>query len=210
LYGRFLAIFVCIAIVCSGCGGSKSTSGIESILDAEEPEPSGAKQTLPESYGPFDRDDRTVRHVQAVISRIVPRGRSTDQYNVSALQARAKRFEFSPVVVGKADLEVLKAFVASDLAPVVITRSPVGPKHIRAMVGYRDSVERLVLIDPVNYAEARFSYSDFSKQWDDPQDGCLLIFPQRTILKEKIESILTRYLPEEKVKSLLIRIPKRR
>ena len=114
------------------------------------------------------------------------------------------------VVVANCDLEVLKAIVAMDVAPIVITRSPVGAKHIRAVVEYNDSTERITLIDPLDYAETRFSYSEFLKQWDDPQDACLLIFPQRAVIPRTIEIALSRYLPLEKIDSLNIRASKRR
>ena len=78
------------------------------------------------------------------------------------------------------------------------------------MVGYDDSIERLVLIDPINYAVARFGYSEFCSQWDDPQNACLLVFPQRVALLETVRSCLDRYLPEEKVESISIHVTRRR
>lgn len=205
------------------------TSDTASAPGAEDSDSLGAKETLPSSYGPFYRYDRPVRNVQKVLSQVAAMawirqyrawilqtedGRTPigilEEYTASTLQVMTKDSPFSTVLVSGSDLEVLKAFVASDIAPVVITRSPIGPKHIRALVGYDDTTERLVVIDPIYYAKARFDYSEFCSQWDDPQNACLLVFPQSVVLPETVRNCLARYLPEEKVESISIRVPKRR
>ncbi|MFC1717178.1 RNA polymerase sigma factor [Candidatus Poribacteria bacterium] len=167
-----------------------------------------SKKTPPSSYGPFYQYDRMIKNAQEVLRSVYDRG-NIEQYSASALQAITRRSPYSRVVVAECDLEVLKALLTMDVAPVVIMRSPVGAKHIRAIVEYDDSTEQLTLIDPVNHAKMRFSYSEFSRQWDDPQDACLLIFPRRTAA-ETIRISLTRYLPPDKIESISIRAPRRR
>lgn len=49
--------------------------------------------------------------------------RILEEYAASTLQVMTKDSPFSTVLVSGSDLEVLKTFVASDMAPVVITRS---------------------------------------------------------------------------------------
>jgi len=208
---QVLAVFACIAFVCSGCSYVEEPSPPATISAPvpAEPEELGSGVEIPSSYDPPGRNDIEVRRVQNVFSS-VPSLRQAEYFSASQLQAVASRADFSSVVVSGCDLEVLRVFIASDWIPVVVMQSPVGPKHIRALVGYDDSTERLVLIDPVNYAEMRLGYSEFSEQWTDPQDACLLIFPQRVVLEDTIKAVLTRYLPEEKVESISIRVPKRR
>jgi hypothetical protein len=135
--------------------------------------------------------------------------RETRRFTPSIINAIAGASRFSPVVVSGCDLKVLKVFVASDWVPVVILSSPVGPKHARAVVGYDDSAERLTLVDPITYAKPQLVYREFLKQWDDPQKTCLLVFAHY-VGAGTTRSVLSRYLSEEKVKSISIMVPKRR
>jgi hypothetical protein len=182
----------------------------DEIRDAaiSKPVSQDAKRPPPESHGPFYPYSKSVRNLREALSQIM-RGRIMRQFSASELQVMAQVSRYSAVVVSRCDLEVLKALVASDFVPVVITRSPVGQKHIRAMIEYDDSAERLTLLDPMHYAKQRFSYSEFSRQWDDPQDACLLIFPHR-IASGTIRLSLTRYLPIKRIDSILIKAPRRR
>lgn len=216
---RVLVFFICIAFVAvlgSGCAKNVAPPPSDDVVPvfpeptAEEPGLMGSGVDIPTSHGPMDQNDKEVRRVREVFRSVASQVHSHQYFKPSQLQGVLKGLRVSPVVVSRCDLEVLKIFVASDWVPVVVTQSPVGPKHIRAIVGYDDSTERLVLIDPINYAEMRFGYSEFSEQWNDPERECLLIFSQRVVYKETIGGVLARYLPEEKVKSLSIRVPKRR
>ena len=201
---NLMICFVCVAIVFSACASHKPDT-----IPAPEPEDMDVgKAELPVSHVPFDRNDTAVRRVQDALRPLAPGG-ELEQYSAATLHAIGSRSRYSIVLVSKSDLEVIKAFVVSDLAPIVIVRSPVGPKHIRAVTGYDDSGERIVLIDPLNYAEMRFSYSEFLKMWDDPQDACLLVYP-RHVIEEEVRGILTKYLSEEKAESVTIRVPRRR
>lgn len=216
--GRWvLAFFVCIAVVCSGCARNVTppppADFVPTFPDTpatEEAGPLGSGVEIPSSHGPLDRNDIAVRRIREVFRSVASQITSHQYFSASQFQAVIGRLRVSPVVVSKCDLQVLKIFVASDWVPIVVIQSPVGPKHIRALVGYDDSTERLVLIDPINYAEMTFGYSEFSDQWTDPQDACLLVFPQRVVLEDTIKRVLIRYLPEEKVESISVRVPKRR
>lgn len=212
---QVLALFVFIVIVCSGCVSNVTPPSDDAVPVFSDPaaEESGSvdsDRTLPSSYSPIDRNDVNkvaLRRIQDAFRNVA---RGTAQLSASRLQAITSGRGLSIVSISGCDLEVLKALVASDWVPVVVIRSPVGPEHIRALVGYDDSAERLILIDPINFAEARLEYSDFSKQWVDPQNACLLVFPQRVVIEGTVERALANYLPEEKVKSVSVRIPKRR
>ena len=176
---------------------------------ADDPGSWSLKEPIPRSYGPFYRYHAPVLNVRRVLTRAltIPK---YGQFSAWVVQAMTNRSLFATVLVSGCDLEVLKVFVASDMAPMVITRSPVGSKHIRAMAGYDDATQRLVLIDPITCAVTKFSYSEFSSQWDDRQNACVLVFPQRVVPPETVRSYLQKYLPQEKVESMSIRVPKRR
>ena len=213
---RVLAFLACLVVVCSGCAsnvapppGDDFVPVFEDVPDTTGTDSMGSGVDIPISHGPLDQNDNAVRRVRGAFRSVVSRSQ-VEYFSATQLQAIAKEFRFSTVLVSGCDLEALKVFVASDWVPVVITQSPVGPKHIRAIVGYDNSTERLILIDPVNYAEMTLGYSEFSEQWTDPQDACLLIFPQRVVLEDTIKRALLRYLPEKKVESISIRIPRRR
>jgi hypothetical protein len=172
------------------------------------PTPTAAESSaeLPGSHGPLGRNHRAMRPVEEAFRSVAPL-RKAERFTISELKAIARETRLSPVAISGCDLEVLKIFAASNWVPVVVIRSPVGPKHVWSVVGYDDSTEQLILIDPAKLAQASqasLDYSEFSKQWDDPQKTCLLIFSQRVGV-DKIKSVLKKYLPEEKVDSIQIR-----
>lgn len=207
----------------------KVTLDIAPVSAQESSDPLDGREALPDSYGPFYVYDEPVLNVRKVLRQVTAMARIRqyrarilqtetrrvttgilERYDASTLQAMTKGSQLSTVLAAGCNLETLKVFVVSDMAPLVITRSPVGSKHIRAIVGYDDSTERLVLIDPINHAVARFSYSEFRNQWDDPRDACLLVLPPRNALLEMVRSCLDRYLPERKAESILIRVSEQR
>jgi hypothetical protein len=201
---QVLVFHLCIAIICAGCAAmqpvSQPSTAVTPEPAAEEPE------GLPGSHGPFNRNHRAMRPLEEAF-RSVEVLRRAESFTPSELRAITSKTRFSPASVSGCDLEVLKAFVASNWSPVVVITSPVGPKHIRAVIGYDDSAQRITLIDPVNLkqaAQANLEYSDFSKQWDDPQKTCLLVSSQG-IGEQRIKATLKKHLPEEKVESLVIK-----
>lgn len=177
------------------------------------PAPAAAAEesvTLPGSYGTQGRNQKAMRPVEAAF-RDVALLRKAEHFTLSELKAITNATRLAPMAVSECDLEVVKIFIASGWAPVVIIRSPVGPKHVRAVIGYDDSTEQVILIDPVNYKQAslaRVAYSEFSKQWDDPQKTCLLVFSEY-VGEARIKNVLMKYLSEERLNSIQIITPRR-
>ena len=178
-----------------------SGTATATAVEADSSEPAAE---LPGSHAPLGRKHRVMQLVEEVF-RIVEPLRKATRFTVAELQSIVRATSYSPVLVSKCDLETLKVFSASSWAPVVIITSPVGPKHVRAVVGYDDATGRISLTDPVSYTVARLEYSEFSKQWDDPQKTCLLIFSSRQGNTDKISSALKKYLTEEKADSVSIK-----
>ena len=87
---------------------------------------------------------------------------------------------------------------------MVVIKSPVGPKHVRVVMGYSDSMNQITLADPRNFAEAKLKYEAFIKQWDDPRKSCLLVF-SHNVGVDRIRSVLKKYLPAEKADAIIIR-----
>ena len=168
-------------------------------------DPAKPATELPRAHGPLGREHRSMQLVKEVFTTVESL-RKARRFTVAELQPIVKTTRYSAVLVSKCDLEVIKALVASDMAPVVITRSPVGPKHVRVVVGYDDAAERIILTDPVNYTEARLQYQEFSKQWDDPRKSCLLVLSlQNRVSVDRIKSKLREYLSREKADSIVIK-----
>jgi len=199
---RVLAFLICLAIVCSGCAMKTATSGTTAVStptvtsDSSKPVPE-----FPPLY--VSRGRKAMRPVEEVF-RSVESLRKTKRLTVAVLKPITKTTRFSAMLLSQCDLETLKVLVLSGYAPVVIIKSPVGPKHVRAVVGYDDMDGVLTLADPVNYAEAKLQYSEFSKQWDDPRKACLLVSARKGSVNT-IKSALRTYLSEEKVDSVIIR-----
>jgi hypothetical protein len=202
----FLAFIVVSVLFLSGCAMHSSApqspeTTMPAMSDTSEEKPVG----LPDFYGPLGRNHRAMRPLEEAFRR-VEAIRKAKRFTLSELKAISNTTSFSGVAISGCDLETLKAIVASDHAPVVVITSPVGPKHVRAVVGYDDPSGSLTLIDPVNLkqaSQARLEYTDFMKQWDDPQKTCLLIFSDYRG-ESAIENILRKYLTEEKIDALNI------
>ena len=211
---KVLPFFVCIAIVYSGCTYDGTLPEYETIpaptTEVSGPPGESANASLPSSYGPLGQSNRSLRQAEEAFQNTSSL-RQREEYrqgedaiygaprlSASELRAIAEETAFSLVQVSGCSLEALKAFVASDWAPVVVISSSVGPEHVQAVVGYDDSTEQLTLVDPENYAQTKLEYSEFSNQWSDPQKTCLLVFSQY-VGAEEIRNTLKKYLPEEKV-----------
>ena len=202
---RVLAAFiVCLAVVYSGCAqtGNFTATTTTPTPTAVESDSSKSLQELPRMYGPLDRRHKAMRPAEEVFIRVKSMRKLT---RLTAAELKPIRNAgFSGVLISKGDLETLKALIASDWAPVVIIKSPAGPKRVRVVAGYDDDRGQIILLDPINFTtQARLEYSAFSKQWDDPQAACLLIFYRGAV--DTIKNDLKRYLPEEKVDSLVIK-----
>ena len=198
---RILAFVICLAVVFSGCAMEPRTSGTTTISTPAAVE---RASELPSMYGPLERQHRSMRPVEEAFIRLESL-RSLKRLTVADLKP-IKNIGLSAVLVTRCNLSALKSLIASDWAPVVIIRSPVGPKHVRVVAGYDDDKEQIILADPMDYItnKARLTYSEFSRQWDDPQKACLLIFRGRGGA-DMIKNDLRKYLTRKEIDSLTIR-----
>lgn len=198
---RIFIFLVCLVIVYSGCAMKREYVATTDVSTPKSDSVELAKG-LPPVYGPLGRNDRAMRPLGQAFQR-VDSLRNAKQLTVANL-APIRKVCSAAVLVSKCDLEVLKALIVSDWVPVVVIRSPVGPKHTRAVAGYDDMAGNIFIVDPMNFAKAKLSYSEFIKQWDDPRKSCVLIYSHSGTI-DGIKNALAKYLPPEKAKSVIIR-----
>jgi len=185
---------IILIILISGCAVPQPPSDI--------PPPAEDSGKLPSTYGPLARNNKSIQAIKELFQKVEALRKAERFTELGLIQSIKKSSRFSPVAISGCDLEVLKVFVNANWAPVIVTKSPVGPRHVRVLIGYDDSTQRVTLIEPIEYAPAIIGYDDFSKQWDDTQKTCLLVFSENPG-KDRIHNTLRRYLPE-KMKSLNI------
>ena len=195
-----------MAVVCSGCAQAPPPAPVAEMSVSLESEESSS--TLPSSFGPLPRNAPPVKHVREAFKDAA--SLRDAQLSALGLQNIIDVPPYSVWTVSKCDLEAIKVFVVSGWAPAVVVRTPVGRKHIRAVIGYSDPDERLTLIDPMSRAHLTLGYAEFSRQWADPQKACLLVTTRRAVADTRIKSALAKYLPHDIVESMTIRAPRQR
>ena len=130
------------------------------------------------------------------------------QLNVNRLDdlyATTRREISNLSVVSNCNLDVLKGFVATSWAPVVLLVSPTGGRHLWAVIGYDDATKQILLGNPVTRVTRSLVYADFEKEW---QTGsarkCVLVTPGK-LSEERVHSTLGKYLPPAQVAQVGVR-----
>ena len=102
-------------------------------------------------------------------------------------------------VVSNCNLEVLKAFVVTGWAPVILLRRS-GKGHLTVVMGYNDVAQQIQIGNPLGApgrGERRLTYSDFQKEWvTGSGPKCVLITPQK-LNEAAIHTALKKHLPED-------------
>ncbi len=101
-------------------------------------------------------------------------------------------------VVSNCNLEVLKSFVVTGWAPVILLRRS-GKGHLTVVMGYNDVAQQIQVGNPLGAerAERRLTYSDFQKEWITGSGSkCVLITPQK-LNEAAIHTALKKHLPED-------------
>jgi hypothetical protein len=200
-------VFIFTMIVCVGCatvkpGPTATTKKPAAVGTASE----STETKLPKSYAPTTQSNTKARHVATVFGQVTSL-KTARSFNSVILKDIYAKSNFAGAVLSRCDFDVIKALVAAGWTPAVFLRSPVGTEHMRTVIGYNDPPEEWTLADPMDMGELKqlkIGYADFSKMWDDPQKTCLLVFPQY-VADQLIKSTLLKYLPKEKVDSVVIR-----
>ena len=115
-------------------------------------------------------------------------------------------------VVSNCNLEVLKAFVATDWTPVILSRRS-SKGHLSAVMRYDDAEQQIQIGNPLSAqrkglhtrAGRMLSYSEFEREWSTGSGNkCVLVTPKR-LSEVEIHAALKKYLPEEQVARVQVR-----
>lgn len=115
-------------------------------------------------------------------------------------------------VVSNCNLDVLKAFVATGWAPVILSRRS-SKGHLTTVMGYDDADQQIQVGNPLaaqrkglrTRAGRTLTYSEFEKEWTTGSGRtCVLITPKK-LNEPSIHAALEKYLPEEQVARIQVR-----
>ncbi len=109
-------------------------------------------------------------------------------------------------VVSNCNLEVLKAFVATSWAPVILSRGS-SKGHLTVVMQYDDGAQQIQIGNPLAAQRGgqRLTYAAFDKEWATGSGRtCVLITPKKLNDKD-IRAALKKYLPEEQVARVQVR-----
>ncbi len=106
-------------------------------------------------------------------------------------------------VISNCDMDVLKAFVATGWAPVILSRSS-SKGHLAVVMQYDDAAQQIQLGNPPR-AGRTLTYSAFEKEWTTGSGrACALITPKK-LNKMDIHAALKKYLSENQVSRIQVR-----
>ena len=115
-------------------------------------------------------------------------------------------------VVSNCNLEVLKAFVATGWAPIILSRRS-GKGHLTTVMQYDDADQQIQIGNPLSAQRKglqsrggrRLTYSEFEKEWTTgSRRTCVLITPKK-LNEASIHAALEKYLPKEQVARVQVR-----
>lgn len=178
--GVSMLISVCLVIAYLGCAGSTKTSTVTDqlpSLSSTESISTTSDTEIPKSYKPMGQHEKGVQLIKEAFITL-PYLRSVISFNDMHVRDLANLAYLFATVESQCSLERIKSFIASGLPPVLSTKSQIGARHIRVIIGYDDSKNQLIATDPINYRQIKISYDSLVKLWVDPQKTCLLIHYQ--------------------------------
>ena len=115
-------------------------------------------------------------------------------------------------IVSNCSLDVLKAFIATDWAPIILSRRS-GKGHLTVVMRYDDADQQIQIGNPLGAqrrglqtrAGRTLAYSDFEKEWTTgSRRTCVLVTPQK-LHDASIRAALKKYLPENQVAQVQVR-----
>ncbi len=115
-------------------------------------------------------------------------------------------------VVSNCNLDVLKAFVATGWAPVILSRGS-SKGHLTVVMQYDDGDQQIQIGNPLaaqrkgaqSRGGRRLTYAAFDKEWATGSGRtCVLITPKK-LSEMDIHAALKKYLPEEQVAQIQVR-----
>ena len=115
-------------------------------------------------------------------------------------------------VVSNCNLEVLKAFVATGWAPIILSRRS-GKGHLTTVMQYDDADEQIQIGNPLGAQRKgprtrggrMLAYSEFEKEWTTGSGRkCVLITPKK-LNEASVHAVLEKYLSKGQVARVQVR-----
>ncbi|MYE89126.1 hypothetical protein F4X33_09055 [Candidatus Poribacteria bacterium] len=115
-------------------------------------------------------------------------------------------------IVSNCDMDVLKAFLATGWAPIILSRRS-GKGYLTTVMRYDDADQQIQLGNPLGVqrrglhtrAGRTLAYSDFEKEWTTgSRRTCVLVTPKK-LNDASIRAALKKYLPENQVARVQVR-----
>ena len=204
------ASILALCLLLGSCGPPPQTGKLPPIPSANRSQPASASAptrmragTLPSSAAvdvtkkpllkAFFRIDHDIRRIE-------------DLYGTT----RGKVQNLS--VVSNCNLDVLKAFIATDWAPIILSRRS-SKGRLTTVMGYDDADQQIQIGNPLGAqrrglqtrAGRTLTYSEFEKEWTTGSGRtCVLITP-RKLNEPSIHAALEKYLPREQVARVQVR-----
>ena len=115
-------------------------------------------------------------------------------------------------IVSNCDMDVLKAFLATGWAPIILSRRS-SKGHLTVVMRYDDADQQIQIGNPLGAqrrglqtrAGRTLAYSDFEKEWTTgSRRTCVLVTPKK-LNDASIRAALKKYLPENQVARVQVR-----
>ena len=115
-------------------------------------------------------------------------------------------------VVSNCNLDVLKAFLATDWAPIILSRRS-GKGYLTAVMQYDDADQQIQVGNPLaaqrrglrTRAGRMLTYSEFEKEWATGSGRKCVLITAKKLNEMDIHAALKKYLPEEEVARVQVR-----
>ena len=108
-------------------------------------------------------------------------------------------------VVSNCDLDILKRFVTTGWAPVVLLSYEDKQHHLWAVTGYDDKGKQIQLAKPGTRALRKVSYANFREGWASAStQKCILVTPNR-LNSGMVRSALREYLPARHISRVKVK-----
>lgn len=121
------------------------------------------------------------------------RGRSA----LANFHLRMREFGQNSAIISNCTFDMLKAFVANGLPPIVVFQLQNGATFMSPISHYDNNTKMVHLQNPNSESKRRLSYEEFEAAWDKgTTQKCMILTPRR-LNKAAVQNVLGKYLPAD-------------
>ncbi|MCY4401955.1 MAG: hypothetical protein OXD54_05200 [Candidatus Poribacteria bacterium] len=121
--------------------------------------------------------------------------RVRDRRALANFHLRMREIGQNSAIVTNCTFDILKAFVANGLPPIVTIQLENSSTFISPMVHYDNNSKMVHLQNPNSESKRRLSYEEFEAAWDKNTTKKCMILTPRKLNKADVQSVLGKYLP---------------